>query len=523
MVLAGASPALAGGLFLPGAGAESTSRAGASTVACDDGECLALNPANLMKTTGTTVTISAVAISYAMSFSRSGTYDTDNENPEPYNGQPFPTVTNASKPKLGFGSYQPVPVIAVTSDFGGAIPNFRGAIGIYAPNAYPFRSMGENYHFPTSGDPGDLTVPPTPTRYDIIHQDAAVLLPSIAVAYRPIPELDVGARFSWGLANLESKTTIWANSGNVIESVQHDGTIDVKAKDNFAPTFGVGATYRVTPEIEIGANYNYKISLDAKGDATAVNGLAVALNGNPIIVGPSGKPLCAAGGTFEKQKACVYLDLPMTAQLGGRYKFLDKDGKTVGDIELDLDWEHWGADRVKNYQVVVDAAAYLDMNTPVLSLKPTVIHHGLQDTYAARLGGSYVLALDEARGDSLVFRGGVGYDTRAAEDGWYRADIDGAARTTIAAGVGYKLKTWEVNAGGGVILEGTNTNPGTCNPTLAMPGCDGSGKETPVAGRHGPDPSDPTITDGAQVQSPFNQGSIKSHYVMFMLGASKQF
>ncbi len=33
----------------------------------------------------------------------------------------------------------------------------------------------------------------------------------------------------------------------------------------------------------------------------------------------------------------------MTAQLGGRYKFLDADGKQRGDVELDLDWEHWGA------------------------------------------------------------------------------------------------------------------------------------------------------------------------------------
>src|SRR4051794_23348391 len=103
--------ATAGGLFLPGAGAVSTARAGAATVSSDDGEALALNPANLAKTKGTTITLSAAVISYAMQFTRSGTYDVqqDPASAEPFDGTAFPTVKNEAKPKLGFGSFQPVP------------------------------------------------------------------------------------------------------------------------------------------------------------------------------------------------------------------------------------------------------------------------------------------------------------------------------------------------------------------------------------------------------------------------------
>ena len=44
------------------------------------------------------------------------------------------------------------------------------------------------------------------------------------------------------------------------------------------------------------------------------------------------------------------------------------------------------------------------------------------------------------------------------------SDLDGAARTTITAGAGYKAKRWKADLGFGVILEGSPDNPGTCNP-----------------------------------------------------------
>ena len=521
------SSATAGGLFLPGAGAVSTSRAGAGTVSSDDGEALALNPANLAKAKGTVITLSAAVISYAMKFTRSGSYDVqqDPAAKEPFDGKPYGAVTNAAKPKLGFGSFQPVPVIAVVSDLGGKVPGLHAAIGIYAPNAYPFRSMDQGYQFNS-----DFAKPPPPTRYDILQQDAAVLLPSIAVAYSVSPKLDVGARFSAGLATLKSTTTIWTTT-NFSEDVTRDGQITIDAKDNFVPVFGLGATFRPTPEIEVAANYTSQANIIATGTASSNNGHGLQIGGQEPLIGPAVAPICKPTGdqgNFDHQNACVDLALPMNAQIGGRYKFLDRDGKERADIELDLDWEHWAADRVSNYKVVVDATAYIMVNgmpSPALDLKPSFIHHGLQDTYGVRLGGHYSIPLDAQRGDELVLRGGLAYDTRAATEGWLRADIDGASRTTLTVGAGYKMKKWEFNAGGGVILEGTQTNPGTCNPsgTVGALGCDGTGLETPVDQRHGVDPTNPAINDNVQAQSPVNQGKIESHYVMFMVGATARF
>src|SRR5688572_3373927 len=101
----------AGGLFLPGSGATSTSRAGAAVASADDGEALSINPAGLAKTTGTTITISTTFIRYFMEFTRRGNYDTTS-NGDPYEGMPYPTIENDPKPPLGIAKFQPIPVVA---------------------------------------------------------------------------------------------------------------------------------------------------------------------------------------------------------------------------------------------------------------------------------------------------------------------------------------------------------------------------------------------------------------------------
>ena len=540
-----APAASAGGLLLPGAGAISTSRAGASVVASEDGEALALNPANLAKTHGTVIQLGAATIDYYMSFQRNGTYDPDPNEPISYAGQRYPTMTNDAHPPLGFGNYQPVPVIAVVSDLGGVVPGLVVAAGLYAPNAYPFRDLNtvngqpyfvpsdKGYQFPTFG------APPPPTRYDVIHQEAAIILPSIGVAYRVLPNLDVGGRFSFGNAQLKSAVALWGMPGNYGEAVKQDGLITIDAKDSFVPEWSLGATFRATRNIELAGRYTSEIDIHAKGNAYNFNGPDASFGGTPIIVVPPDQaqgdlaPACASGGTPQALKGCVDLALPMTATLGGRYKFLDDQGHQRGDIELDVDWENWSLDRASNYQVTVDAVATTAKMAPRIRLYPNLVEHGFQDTYAARLGGEYSIPVGE---QAVLLRGGVSYDTAAAKKGWERVDIDGAARTMLAAGASYKMSKLQIDAGFGVILEGTRTDPRTCNPVLTVmntsPGCSGTpgyptvgtpGSKLPISQQEGPNPINPIAMPTGQAESPVNEGTYKSHYLLFMLGATYHF
>src|SRR5215475_5546713 len=218
--------AVAGGLMLPGAGAVSTSRAGVAVASADDGEALVLNPAGIAKAEGTTITLSAAIVDYAMEFQRRGSYDPVTGESYPYAGQPCAAVKNDASPPLGIGAFQPVPVIAVLSDLGGRVPGLHVGAGVYAPNAYPFRDLCtelsggcQKYQF---GD--NPNIPPPPTRYDVIKQEAAVFLPSLAAAYRILPQLDVGLRLSWGFANLKSTTALWGSpTANYEEDIKKDG------------------------------------------------------------------------------------------------------------------------------------------------------------------------------------------------------------------------------------------------------------------------------------------------------------
>lgn len=523
----------AGGLFLPGSGAVSTSRAGAAVASVDDGEALGINPAGLAKTHGTTITLSAALVQYSMKFSRSGTYDAISTDDQPYEGQSYQTVQNKPNLPLGIGTFQPIPVIAIATDLGGRVSNLHLAGGLFAPNAYPFRDMTNGYAFN-----GNFATPPPATRYDILKQEGAVLLPSIAASYRITPQLDAGIRLTWGIAQLKSTVALWGAPDNYEENVKNDGTLAVDVSDNFIPAAGLGITYRPTPNIELGASWNSMAVIQARGTGQSELGPAAAnLGGAQVSINPTagGASRCAPGeeGSIDGLNTCVSLQLPMSATIGGRYKLLDSAGAVRGDVELDIGWENWGkrcdfiADRsctsAGQYLVVVDAEPRLDGN-PAPAFKDSIVDHHMKDTFSFRLGGSYHIPMGSAPGaNRIIVRGGVAYDTRAAEDGWLRADLDGAARLMTTAGGAYRTGRYEVNLGFGYVYEGQNTNSGSCNPDATNHGCLGNGSENAVDQRHGPDPINPLLVPSQQAESPVNQGTIQSSYLMFMVGMSTWF
>lgn len=526
-------------MFVPGSGAVSSARAGASVASTDDGEALSINPAGLAKTEGVKLTISATLIQYFMSFSRRGTYDpvtNPDGTPRPYNGDAYATVENDPKPPLGIGAWQPLPVLVASWDLGGRVPGLAIAGGLYTPSGYPFRDMSQGYDF--ERDVSTDSIAPPPTRYDIMQQESALLLPSIGAAYRVTPDFDVGARFTVG--NLKSKTTVvvWGTPFNVDEDIRNDSIFTADVKDGFIPTGGIGATYRIGPTIELGANWTAPVVIKAKGTAKSVKGPSTD---QTKVIGPlpDAMATCSKGGTFEEQKACISLQLPMTATVGGRYKILDGNGAVMGDVELDATWENWGktcnfdSDHIAGssctspgqYRVQIESGLYVnDQFTQPLNIN--AVNLGLKDTFGLRLGGSYRIPMGD---NTIVARGGLAYDTAAAKEGWLRANFDGAARHTVALGGAYEAPTWRINAAFGFVHEGTNTNPGAnadgtdCNPTSAMLGCSGTGADRPVGDRQGPDPTNPLLTPNFQAENPYNQGSITSHYLMFSIGYSQNF
>lgn len=519
-----AGQARAGGLMLPGSGPVSTSRAGASVVSTDDPASIGINPAGLAKSKGTVVHVGAALIAYHQTFGRAGTYETTEESVDPWEGQPYGSVSDDSSPPIGLGPFQAVPVIAVSSDLGGKIPGLVVAAGVFAPNAYPTRAMGADYQIE------DPNVPPPPTRYDIIEQKAAIVLPSIAVAYETLGgKLHLGGRFSFGFADIEARTYLWGLQ-NLEEWVGKDAEFSVSVKDSFVPAWGLGVQYLVVPSVEVGAAFQSGLNVNGKGTGTSKTGSGTGLAGNPVVVLPAETPLCAPGGTIEAFKACIDLSLPMAATVGARYIVRDASDRQVADVELNVQWENWGGEvgpsdnrrKIGDYLVIVDGFAAVDVGPPPvgLNLNPTLIRHNLQNTLSVRLGGSWQTPIGDK---TLVLRGGVAHDTAAAKEGWQRVDFDGAARWTFAAGASLALKKVRIDLGAGMVYEGSRTQGTGCNPALGNTGCGPGGATLPVDDRVGPDPIQPTSDSSGQQESPFTAGTLTSGYNLLMLGVTTWF
>lgn len=504
------SVAHAGGLYLPGIGAVSTARAGAAVASSDNGEALLVNPSRLTQLTGTRLTLGGSFINYNLSFRRTGTYDDIPGQTFPWEGQPYAEVNDESTPPIGVGDYQFIPMLAVTTDLGGRVPGLVIGGGLYAPQSYPSRDIESGYMI------DDPVVAPPGSRYDIMGQRAEILVASLAAAYRVMPNLDVGVRAGFGFGEVRAKSFLWGLP-NYNEYTGSDGVLDLDATDNFMPTFGLGVSYRPHPAIELGAQYSSELAFvgEGKGRAQLSRNLVLGTVPATLVATPDDQARCAKGGTDDLLATCVELTLPMTASIGGRFKFLDGNGKERGDVELNLGWENWGAERASDFKVVVDAQV-----NGAVTLRDGIIRHGFQDTFSARLGGSYRLPV---AGEDLVMRGGVSYDTAAAKDGWERLDFDGASRTMLALGASYNFGRFQIDAGGGAVLEGTRNVGDGCNPSIGDLGCDGSGTEAPADERNGADPINPIFEPDAQSESPMNHGKYSSHYVMFMIGATAFF
>jgi long-subunit fatty acid transport protein len=484
--------ARAGGLFAGENGSQAQSRAGAFVARADDASALMHNPAGLAKTGRYSLFVGANTVFFHLSFDRAGTYQTWPDAPageQPFAGMDMPEISNEGGP-------QPIPLVAGAARFG----NLAVGVGLFAPQGYP------NRKFPETIEIAGVNTTATPTRYDTVEQESIAALPSVAVAYRVMPKLDLGVRFSWGFGSLKATTYTWGVV-NDVEDVEQDGIFDVDVKDNFMPAFGVGALFRPTDNLEIGVHYASKVTMDGKGKGHALLGSRLVVGGLPTIIIPVDEegalPHCEAGGTRQDLKACVTLVIPQTATIGARYIFRDGAGAEKGDLEVDLRWEDWSEG--SDITVIVDGLVAQDTTPTVIvdRLDDAVLRHGFEDVFAVRVGGSWDIS-------RLELRGGVAYDSAAAPTSWTRVDIDGTERYQAAAGVGYQVTdTVRIDLGGAAIFAPSRT---ITQVTIA----DENRNDQFVQ----PNPILPIAGPKNQTYHPMNNGEYSSGYYVVAAGVS---
>ncbi len=502
MSLGVVATATAGGLFVPGAGPTAQGRAGAFVARADDPTTMSHNPAGFAKLDGTQVYLGANFLRYSLRYQREGNYEPGpaNEDPLPYEGQPFPEIENDGTAAFGPGSFQALPAFAVSTDLGHPEWPVRFGIGLYSVQAFPSRKYGSEVTLP-SGD-----VAPAPQRYDNVSQDIILSAPSLAVTYSPTKKIDIGVRGSWGFGRFKGSKTVWTLR-NYEEDPGNDATFTLKeTKDNFIPTVGIGVLYRPSSRFEFGAAWNSAGNVYAKGTGASIIG-----GGSPfgdaveVIPRPDNRTKCAPGGVAGNLKACLSLTLAQNATIAGRWILRDAQGRERADIELDLKWEDWSAASASS--VRVDG----QVNITGQPLNLVVNPHGYRDVLSTRLGGSYRI---DVAGGRLELRAGMAYDTKTAADSWARVDQDGKERATFATGLGFEYGRYRLDLGLGAVWE-PDITVAACKapfgPTNESPGCEPG---TPQS----PSPAQPLFPEGAQKKSPYNAGTYRSSYLMFATG-----
>lgn len=479
--------ARAGGIYVGESGSQAMERAGAFVARADDPTAISINPAGLAGAPRGEIYVGANLVNYALAFTRAGNYPTQERATQPsYVGDPYPEVDNQA-------TFQAVPLVAGTFRTG----NLAFGAGIFGPTAVGRREFPCDTDMCQKSDGAAA-----PQRYDIVKQSGLVAFPSLAVAYRVHPRLDLGVRASWGLASFSARSFGWGIT-NKGEDPLKDGDMEINVSDPFVPTFGAGMLFRPFDFLEIGAAYTSASIIHAKGSANTHLGSEVSPLGSVYLVPlPDSASHCAPGGTIVAVKTCMNVTLPQMLNVGARLKLRDRLGVERFDLEVDVKWENWAR--------ASDDVAIIDARDTVLgvNVQPVIARHGFQDVIDLRVGGSYRMDLG-AR--ALTFRGGVSHDTAAAPTSWMRLDKDSKERTLFAAGAAYDMERWRFDGGLAYVYE----------PTVVV-------KNVPIENPTFYNRVQPDVTQAAQTAYnqpyyPINGGRYESWYIVAMLGVTRGF
>lgn len=471
-----AGSARAGGFDIPDNGTEALGRGGAFVAKADSPLALYYNIAGLARQRGTRLEIGGNLVYHDIAFTRAGAYPGDPADPRtPYAGQPYPTVHDEKR-------WFPAPWVGITTDFGW-FEKLTFGLGVFGPPGIGTHQYGTEVQKSTNM-PGKTTIAyevknaqgqmvPAPSRYDIASTNLLIVLPTLGVGWRPIPQLAVGGAAQLVYSNLDLMNANFTQLGPALCPAATN--YDFAGCDAYGRVRASGLTARgifsvlahPTRWLDVGATYTMHANIEAKGKS------------NPLPEGgypqdASGAYIEAADGLHAYTPPVNYASLndspvtfktrlPDMVRLGGRVISRYPDGTERADLELDLTWENWSS---LNQPTVCPVPLPDDHDGACIdpSLKQpvpgdiihatdfplgrggnlvVVVPHNYKDTFGVRLGGAYNHRLSES--SRLTGRFGLYYDSAATRLEDTHLDFNTADKFAVTAGIGYRLRGFAVN------------------------------------------------------------------------------
>jgi hypothetical protein len=380
---------LAAGFFYPDLGATPLGRGMTGAAGAGDLSALALNPAGLAALPGVRLQAELSFAQQPIDYTRAGNCL----------GRPCASVSNSAGPFLN-----------TLSGVSVALP--RGlviAAGVYGPP-----SVGRE-NFPDPRTVRGSPIADAPQRYMLVSENNTVLFPGVALAYRALDWLDVGAVAQLRYFRARQVQSIYSVSvgGEVSD---FDALVSADATEAARLVFGAGVIARPLPGLAIGFSARPGAPVHATGT------LDVELPAAAVVV----------GATATGRSANFDLQLPPEARLGARYEA----GRAA--VLAEATWENWG---VLRSIVITPQDTVVHQGGSDQKVGPIEIKRNWKAAWTGRAGGEYQLF------PWLTVRAGALCETSAIPPGTQQLDFVSLSRIAATLGATARWRSFSATLG----------------------------------------------------------------------------
>ncbi len=400
---AGASDAVAGGLYFSDRGVRPMGRAGAFVAGADDLGALWYNPAGLADA-GTSLLADFSWLRFTSEFTRQlRIVDADN------------TIRYVNSPTVGGSSpVIPFPTIAASYNFGER-KEWTVAGGSYAPYAaiatYPEQVNGQ----------------PSPARYALGSFDgSALILLGGWIAYKPIEQIRIGLGIGALVGFFQSNVTFSVSPPDRLiaapEQPEYDAATSFRVGPIVAPTGNLGVTWVPTKELRFGTSFQLPVVVSSKAK------FDVRLPNAAIF----------DGARVSGNDAHVRFVLPPILRFG-------VEGRPTNDLRVELTYvrEFWSVHESIDLTpdgVAIEGISGLPRRVPLPAIK---FPRNFEDSNSYRLGAEYTF---EMWGYPMDLRGGISYETSAIPRSHLSLLTIDMDKITLAVGGGLHVgKHWRLD------------------------------------------------------------------------------
>lgn len=214
-----------------------------------------------------------------------------------------------------------------------------------------------------------------PQRYTIIDTLIWNFNVGPSLAWRPIPQLAVGAGVYWSVFRVEERLKVTTNGPDDagLDQPTGDVAVDARVWDRFTPTWNLGVIVTPVPKLSVGASITPPVTYVARG------------RGELDFTGHALEPYLDQS-VWRDDDIAMLAQMPLILRTGVAVRPIER-------VEVELDWVYEGWSSLKDIEVsdidvtITGEILGAPLEEPVVN--PINLPAGFVDAMSFRLGGAF--------------------------------------------------------------------------------------------------------------------------------------